>query len=166
MVIAEKGLDKLKTIDLLISNNRLSRTENSGACLNMEIYQQVTKYCEKGDIAPKELSPLFHNIFNISLISRAKLHIHLWKGAVGFIFFLILHIWHVEIRIYRSISELPLELEIMRIDCRLSSSFTRETTCWSSHLLSCTSRLFWKQIQSKFNDSNIFGTLGICSRDG
>ena len=31
----------------LISNNRLSRSEKSGPCLNTESYQRATKYCGK-----------------------------------------------------------------------------------------------------------------------
>ena len=68
--------------------------------------------CSKGAI-----SPLFHNIFNISWISRVKLHVHLWNVAVQFIFSSILQLWYVEVRISRSISESPLEFEITRVDC-------------------------------------------------
>ena len=74
---------------------------------------------KRGEIAPKEQfnSPLFHNIFNISLNSGVKLHIHLWNVVVRFIFSSILQIWYVKVRISRSISESPLDFEITRIDC-------------------------------------------------
>ena len=36
----------------------------------------------------REISPLFHNIFNISLSSGVKLHIHLLNVVVRFIVFL------------------------------------------------------------------------------
>ena len=62
------------------------------------------------------ISPLFHNIFNISLTSRVQLHIYLLDVVVRTNFFAILQIWHVEIRIPRSISESPLEFEITRVD--------------------------------------------------
>ena len=39
---------------------------------------------KRGEIAP--VSPLFYNIFNISRISRVKLHIHLLNVVVRFIF--------------------------------------------------------------------------------
>ena len=64
------------------------------------------------------ISPLFHNIFSISLFSGVKLHIHLWNVVVWFVFFSsILPIWYVKIRISRSISESHLDFEIMRVDC-------------------------------------------------
>ena len=51
------------------------------------------------------ISPLFHNIFNISLISRIQLHIYLLNMVVRIICSSILQIWYVEVRISRSISE-------------------------------------------------------------
>ena len=63
------------------------------------------------------ISPLFHNIFNISLNSRVQLHIYLLNVALRIIFYSSLQIWYVEVRIYRSISESPLEFEKTRIDC-------------------------------------------------
>ena len=57
------------------------------------------------------ISPLFHNIFNISLISGVKLYTHLWN-VVRFIVSSILQSWYVEERISRSISEGPLDFEI------------------------------------------------------
>ena len=53
----------LVTATSLITINHLSRWKSSGA-----------------------ISPLFHNIFNISLTSGVKLHIHLWNVVVQFIF--------------------------------------------------------------------------------
>ena len=66
-----------------------------------------------------QISPLFHNIFNISLTSVVKLHIHLWSVDVRYIFSSILQIWYVKIRMFRSISESPLDFEIiiMRVNC-------------------------------------------------
>ena len=51
------------------------------------------------------ISPLFHNIFNISLTSRVQLHIHFLNVVVQIFFSLILQIWYVEVRISRSLSE-------------------------------------------------------------
>ena len=58
------------------------------------------RYCFLGAI-----SPLFHNIFNISLTSEVKLYIHLVNVVVRFIISSILQIYYVEIRISRSILE-------------------------------------------------------------
>ena len=63
------------------------------------------------------ISPLFHNIFNISLTLRVQLHIYLLNVVVQIMFFSILQIWYVEVRIARSISESALEFEITRVDC-------------------------------------------------
>ena len=41
---------------------------------------------KRGEIAPKEQFLLFRNIFNISLTSGVKLHMHLLDVAVRFIF--------------------------------------------------------------------------------
>ena len=62
-------------------------------------------------------SPLFHNIFNISLTSRDQLHIKLLNVVVQIIFSSILQCWYFEVQISRSISESPLEFEIMSINC-------------------------------------------------
>ena len=73
------------------------------------------------------ISPLFHNIFNISWISRVQLHIHLLNVVVRFIFSSILQFWYVEVRISRSISESPMEFEIMRVDCIYFPYFSKKT---------------------------------------
>ena len=42
---------------------------------------------KRGEIAPKgAISPLFHNIFDISLNSRVQLYINLLNAMVGIIF--------------------------------------------------------------------------------
>ena len=69
---------------------------------------------KRGEIAP---SPLFHNIFNISLTSIVQSHIYLLNVVVRVIFSSVLQIRSVEVRISRSISEGPLEFEITRVDC-------------------------------------------------
>ena len=60
------------------------------------------------------MAPLFHNIFNISLTSGVKLHIHLVSMVLRFIVFLT-----SAILIFRStdISKCPLEFAVMRVDC-------------------------------------------------
>ena len=84
---------------------------------------------KRGEIAPKEqfkrrncsqgaISPLFHNIFNISPTLRVQLHIYLLNVVNWIIFSSILQIWYVEVRISRSISGSPLEFEVTRVDCR------------------------------------------------
>ena len=51
----------------------------------MELQQQI-KYCGKEEKLLL-ISPLFHNIFNISVTSGGKLHIHLLNVVVRFIVF-------------------------------------------------------------------------------
>ena len=63
------------------------------------------------------VSPLFHNIFHISLTSRVQLHINLLNMVVWIIFSSIFKIWYVEVRRSLSISESPFEFEISRVDC-------------------------------------------------
>ena len=77
------------------------------------------------------ISPLFHNIFNISLTSRVQLHIYLLNVVNRIIFSSILQIWYVEVRISGSISEGPLEFEITRVDCIY-------IVCYSSRRLTFT----------------------------
>ena len=63
------------------------------------------------------ISPLFHNIFNISLTSRVQLHIYLLNVVNLISFSSILQIWYGAVWISGSISESPLEFEITRVDC-------------------------------------------------
>ena len=70
-------------------------------------------------------SSLFRNIFNISLTSGVKLHIHLWNVVVRYIFSSVLQIWYAEVRIPRSISESTLDFEITRIDCIWTTAHMR-----------------------------------------
>ena len=110
----------------LILNNSLSRItaylevkswslpKDENLTIGNKILWKKRRNCSKGAI-----SPLFHNIFNISRISRVQLHIHLLNVVVRFIFSSILQFWYVEVRISRSISESPLEFEITRVDCIL-----------------------------------------------
>ena len=70
---------------LSLSRLRLSQTTliskwKSGLYLNMKIEQQITKnilWKKRRNCSYGAISPLFHNIFNISLTSGVKLHIHL-----------------------------------------------------------------------------------------
>ena len=75
----------------------------------MKILQQVPKYCGKEE---KHFFPFYIIIFIRSLTSGVKVHINLCNVVVRFIFSSILHIWYVEVRISRSISESPLDCEI------------------------------------------------------
>ena len=76
------------------------------------------KFVEKrGNCSSGAISPLFHNIFDISLNSRVQWHINLLNVVVWIIFSSLLQIWYVEVRISRSISESPLEFEITRVNC-------------------------------------------------
>ena len=80
----------------------------------MQILRQVTKYCGKEEKLP--LFSLFHNIFNIPLTSGAKLHIHceMWLFDSFFPQFCKSDMSRNG---YRSISESPLDFEIMGVDC-------------------------------------------------
>ena len=103
---------------LSLSRTRLSRI---AAYLEVKIlslpkHENLTskKHCgkeEKGAI-----SPLFHNIFDMSLTARVQLHIDLLNVVDRIIFSSILKIWYVEVRILRSVSKSPLEFEITRVD--------------------------------------------------
>ena len=53
----------------------------------------------------------------IFLIKGVYLHIHLLNLVVQFVFFSILKICYVEVRISRSISKGPFKFEITRVDC-------------------------------------------------
>ena len=75
-------------LDLAYLEQPLISKWNSGPCLNM-----------------KAISPLFHNIFNLSLTSRVQLHTYLLKVVNRISFSSILQIWYVEVRISQSISE-------------------------------------------------------------
>ena len=66
---------------LLISNNRLSRSEKSGPNFNMEIYKYLKQYCGK----EKSNFSSFQDIFNISLASGSN-YVHLWNVVARFIF--------------------------------------------------------------------------------
>ena len=76
------------------------------------------------------ISPLFHNIFNISLTSRVQLHVHIYllNVVVQIKFSSILQIWSVEVRISRSISDSPLEFEITRVDCIFNNEPVHDKT--------------------------------------
>ena len=62
-------------------------------------------------IAPKEQLLFSHNIFNISLTSGIKLHIHLWNVVCWFIF---PQIWYVDVRISQVFQRVH---RTSRIDC-------------------------------------------------
>ena len=89
------------------------------------------------------ISPLFHNIFNISLTSGVKLHIYLRNIVVRFIFSWPLQVLYVEIRISRSILDSPLDFEITSVDC-ISLDFTN---WWSSRKFS---RPYWNFLTHLF----------------
>ena len=85
---------------------------------SLPIHENLTtdgKYCRKKGA----ISPLFHNIFNISLTSKVQLPISLLNVVNQIFFSSILQTWYVELRISRSISESPLEFEITRVDCTI-----------------------------------------------
>ena len=71
----------------------------------------------RGEIAPQEQFLPFSTIFqHIFLTKGAKLHVNLWNLIVRLVFSSILHIWYVEVRISRNVSEGLFDLEITRVD--------------------------------------------------
>ena len=103
----------------LISNNRLSRSEIVVPVFihgNLRTGNKIL--WKRGEIAPQEQFLLFfHNIFNMFLSSRVKLHIHLLNVFVRFIVFLTsATLIYFEVRIFRNVSESPLEFEMTRVD--------------------------------------------------
>ena len=87
----------------------LPKHEHLTTCKNIV---EKRRNCSSGAI-----SPLFQNIFNISLTSRVQLLVYLLNMVNRISFPPILQIWYVEVRISRSISDSPLEFEITRVDC-------------------------------------------------
>ena len=66
----------------LISNTRLSRSENLVPVLTQRSTNRQQNIVEKRrNCSLGAISPLFHNIFNISLTSGVKLRIHSVKGS-------------------------------------------------------------------------------------
>ena len=119
---------------------------------------------KRGEIAPKgAISPLFHNIFNISITSRVQLHIYLLNVVVRIIFSSILQIWYVEVRISRSISEGPLEFEISRVDCILDHKDILKLSpfaSWSGAMINPQ----WLELpisRAYFNGPKDVGAIGV-----
>ena len=116
IIFSIKSLKKCSSLSL--SRPRLSRIT---AYLEMKIWylpKDETLRASNKILWKRGAISLFHNIFNISRISRVQLHIHLLNVVVRFIFSSILQFWYVEVRISRSISESPLAFEITRVDCK------------------------------------------------
>ena len=66
----------------LISNNRLSRSENLVPVITQRSTNRQQNIVEKRrNCSLGAISPLFHNIFNISLTCIGKLHLHSVKGG-------------------------------------------------------------------------------------
>ena len=109
----------------------------------MENIVEKRRNCSWGAI-----SPLFHNIFNISLTSKVQLPISLLNVVNQIIFSSILQTWYVELLISRSISESPLEFEITRVDCIykcLQKAINTNELQWLEHLwvMEICSRHVW-----------------------
>ena len=114
----------------------------------MENIVEKRRNCSWGAI-----SPLFHNIFNISLTSKVQLPISLLNVVNQIILSSILQTWYVELRISRTISESPLEFEITRVDCM--SEQTR--FCFQKTLTPPDWACDWKDYVLLPNDSYTFG---------
>ena len=72
-----KIYSRLVISNSLISNNRLSRSENLAPVLTKRATKMQQNIVEKRrNCSLGAISPLFHNIFNISLNLGVKLHIH------------------------------------------------------------------------------------------
>ena len=67
---------------LVISNNRLSRSEKSGPCYNTEVSQHATKYCGKEEkLLLRSNFSSFPQYFQYISNLGVKLHIHSIKGG-------------------------------------------------------------------------------------
>ena len=107
-------------LDFAFLEQSLISKWKSGFCFNMQIKQQVTKYCGKGEkLLLRSNFSAFPLFLKYLLASGVKLHILLWNLIVRFIFSSILKIWYVEVRISQSISESSLDFEITRDDCMI-----------------------------------------------
>ena len=108
---------------LSLSRLRLSRItayleEKSDPCLTSILTSGNKILWIRGEIAPQEQFLPFSTIFqHIFPTKGVELHVHLWNLVVRLVFSSILHIWYVEVRIYRSVSEGPFDFEISRVDC-------------------------------------------------
>ena len=97
----------------LISNNCLSRSENLVPVLTQGSTNRQQNIVEKRrNCSLGAFSPLFHNIFNISVIWESNSRFILLKVVVRLIVFL-----SSANLICRSVSESPLDFEITRVDC-------------------------------------------------
>ena len=110
--VVSQGISFINTVQLtlaistsLISNTRLSRSE----IWSLPKHENLTT-C-------KNIMEKIFTIFSIYLSSRVQLYIYLLNVVSRICFSSLLQIWYVEVRIYRSISESPLEFEITRVDC-------------------------------------------------
>ena len=130
---------KIVSVTVMISTQRVQRNVHvatkekySWHSLSRTRLSRITAYLEvkilslpkhenlttsENIVEKRRISPLFHNIFDISLTSRVQLHTNLLNVVFQIIFSSILKIWYVEIRISRSVLESPLEFEITRVDC-------------------------------------------------
>ena len=99
------------------------------------------KYCGKEEKLLL-ISPLFHNIFNISLTSRVQLHIYLLHVVNRIISFSPFLQIYVEVRLSRSISESLLEFEITRVDC----------SCLRYRLFQCYTIIFTLNMPNLFTN--------------
>ena len=71
----------LVILSSLISNNRLSRSENLVPVLTQRSTNRQQNIVEKWNCSLGAISPLFHNIFNISFNLGFKLKIHSVEGG-------------------------------------------------------------------------------------
>ena len=85
----------------------------------MEIWQQVTKYRGKEDkLFLRSKTSSFPQYFQYISNFRCQITNSFVKcGCSIYLFSSILQIWYVEVRIFRSVPESPLEIEITRGDC-------------------------------------------------
>ena len=87
------------------------------------------KYCGKEEkLLLRSNFSSFPQYFQYISLKGVKLHIYLLNEVNRISFCSILQIWYVEVRISRSISDSPLEVEITRVDC---NSNCKQTVLWS-----------------------------------
>ena len=94
------------------------------------------------------ISPLFHNIFSISLTQyfqyisnvRSQITYSFVKSGCLIYVFLNLQFWYIEVWISQSISESPLDFEIMRVNCICMPLLSRTMLLNSSYFILCIFR--------------------------
>ena len=105
----------------LISNNRLSRSENLVPVLTWKSNNRYLNIVEKRNRSQGEISPLFHNIFNISLNFRSQITYSFIKCGCSIYCIRQFRKTDMSNNGYLEVFQSPLDFEITRVDCIYSA---------------------------------------------